>query len=337
MAPSYIRAATTLAAAVCLTLGANACSHDSTSSDSGRAVGADTALRIPMNVYSRTLPYLQDMIRGVQDVARKDGHTTVDVTYGQTDPQLQYDQLENALSTSPNGMIIVPVDPSALIPVIQQAATNGVPVVTMANDLDEAGHQFQTAHVGQEYVDIGRQKAQYIVDKLGGHGTVGYVHGIRGLTFSEKQAQGAMEVFAKNPGITVINGPYAGELSSDAGLTATENVLTANPGVNALYFDNDDIALGGILAVQQRGRPMDGIVIIGTDGGAPALDAVGAKTLDMTISLCGYATGRTGAQVLIDYLRNGTKPKNRLVPVKAMEITSDNLADARSKIMSGDC
>ena len=234
-------------------------------------------------------------------------------------------------------MIVVPVNASALIPVIQQAATNGVPVVTMANDLDEAGHQFQTAHVGQEYVDIGRQKAQFIIDKLGGKGTVGYIHGIRGLTFSEKQAEGAMEVFKKNPGITLVDGPYAGEFSSAAGLTATENLLTANPGVNALYFDNDDIALGGIQAVQQRGRPMDDIIIIGTDGGAPALDAVGAKTLDMTISLCGYATGHTGAQLLIDNLRNGTKPKDRFVPIDALVITSDNLADAKQKIASGQC
>ena len=338
MTPARIaRAATALASAVLLTVGLGACSQDTGAGDAGGAAGADSELKLAMNVYSRTLPYFQDMIRGVQDVARDDGHTTVDVTYGDTNPQLQYDQLENALSTSPNGLLIVPVNPSALIPVIQQAANNGVPVVTMANDIDEEGHQSQLAHVGQEYVDLGRQKAQYVIDALGGRGTVAYVHGIRGLTFSELQAQGAMEVFAKNPGITLIDGPYAGQFSSDAGLTATENVLTANPDVNALYFDNDDIALGGIQAVQQRNRPMDSIVIIGTDGGAPALEAIGAKTMDMTISLCGYATGRQGAQALIDYLRDGTKPNNRFVEVDALTITSENLADAQTKIKDGQC
>jgi hypothetical protein len=57
----------------------------------------------------------------------------------------------------------------------------------------------------------------------------------------------------------------------------------------------------------------------------------------MTISLCGYATGRTGAQLLIDDLRNGTKPKDRFVPVNALVITSDNLADVKAKIASGEC
>jgi ABC-type sugar transport system substrate-binding protein len=329
--------AVSLLAAAGLATSLTACSNDAGTGGATETVAADQELRIAMNMYSRTLPYFQDIIRGTEDAATADGHTVIDVTYGQTDPQLQYDQLENALSASPNGLLVAPVDPVALLPVLQQAATNGVPVVTVANDLDEAGHQSQLAHVGQKYVDIGRQKAQFIVDALGGKGTVGYVHGIRGLTFSELQAEGAMEVFKANPGITLIDGPYAGEFSSDAGLTAAENLLTANPDVQALYFDNDDLALGGILAVQQRGRPMDGIVIIGTDGGGPALDAVGAGNLDMTISLCGYATGKLAGTTLIDNLRNGTKPEQRFVTVEGLEITPDSLDDARAKVANGEC
>ncbi|WNG87819.1 sugar ABC transporter substrate-binding protein [Mycobacterium sp. ITM-2016-00317] len=338
MSMSSLSKAATLVATGALFVSLTACSQD-TGAQGGatETVAADQPLRLAMNVYSRTLPYFQDMIRGVQDQAEEDGHTTVDVTYGETNPQQQYDQLENALSTSPNGMLIVPVDPGALLPVIQQASTSGVPVVTLANDIDAAGHQSQLAHAGQEYVEIGRRKAQYIVDALGGQGTVGYVHGIRGLTFSELQSKGAMEVFEANPGITVVDGPYAGEFSSDAGLTATENVLTANPNLDALYYDNDDIALGGIMAVQQRGRAMDDIVIIGTDGGEPALQAVESGTLDMTISLCGYATGRAGASALIANLRDGSKPENRFIEVAGLEITRDNLTDARAKMASGDC
>ncbi|BBX39291.1 sugar ABC transporter substrate-binding protein [Mycobacterium simiae] len=114
-------------------------------------------------------------------------------------------------------------------------------------------------------------------------------------------------------------------------------MLTATPAIDALYFDNDDIALGGILAVQQRGRPIDSIVIIGSDGGEPALNAIAAGTLDMTISLRGYASGRVAATKRIDNLRNGTKPNDRFVPVEALMITKSNLADARAKISAGNC
>lgn len=306
------------------------------SGGSGGATEGGGELTVALNIYSRTLPYFQDMVRGVESVADENG-VTVDLTYGETDPQLQYDQVENALSNAPDGLLIVPVDPSALIPVIQQASDNGIPVVTLANDIDEEGHEFQLAFVGQEYVDIGRQKAQFIVDALGGQGTVGFVHGIRGLFFTEAQAIGATEVFEENPGITVIDGSYTGEFSSDAGLSTTENLLTANPDIDALYFDNDDIALGGILAAQQRGVAMDDITIIGTDGGAPAIEAIGAGDLDMTISLCGYASGVTGMEVLLANMQDGTEPEDRFVPVDLLTITSENLTEAQSTIDAGDC
>ena len=337
-ATSTPRALWALTAAAGLVVSLAACSNDADANGGGGGGGGggDDDLTLEFNVYSRSLPYFQDMIRGIQDVADEDG-VTVNVTYGETDPELQFSQLENALSSVPDGLMVVPVDASALIPVIQQADSNGVPVVTLANDLAEDGHASQLAHVGAQYVEIGRQKAQYIVDALGGQGTVAYIHGIRGLSFSEEQARGAMEVFEENPGITLIDGPYAGEFSSDAGLTATENVLTGNATVDALYFDNDDIALGGILAVQQRGIAPDDILIIGTDGGAPALEAISAGDLDMTISLCGYATGRQGAQVLIDYVQDGTEPEDRVVPVEVLTITPDNLEASQAQIDAGDC
>lgn len=57
----------------------------------------------------------------------------------------------------------------------------------------------------------------------------------------------------------------------------------------------------------------------------------------MTISLCGYPSGRVAAAKLIDNLRNGTKPNDRFVPVEALMITKSNLADARAKISAGKC
>lgn len=57
----------------------------------------------------------------------------------------------------------------------------------------------------------------------------------------------------------------------------------------------------------------------------------------MTISLCGYASGRVAAAKVIDNLRNGTKPDDRFVPVEALTITKSNLVDARAKISAGKC
>jgi ABC-type sugar transport system substrate-binding protein len=321
-------------AAAALAVSLVGCSSDGGTAGASSDGGED--LTVELNLYSRSLPYFQDVVAGAQERAEAEG-VTLNVTYGETDPQLQYDQIQNALSQSPDGVIVVPVDPAALVPVFQSASDGGIPVLTAVNDIDEDGWPYVIGHVGKEYSDIGREKAQYLVDTLGGQGTVAMIHGIRGLLFSELQAQGAMEVFAENPGITVIDGPYTGEFSSDAGLAAAENVLTANPDVDALYFDNDDIALGGVLAAQQRNIAMEDIVIIGTDGGEPARQAVANGELDMTITLCGVATGKKALDTLIAYVREGEKPAERFTDVESQLITADTYDDVEALIAAGDC
>ncbi|SFL39135.1 sugar ABC transporter substrate-binding protein [Geodermatophilus ruber] len=320
-------------AAAGLALSLAACSGGGGEASAG---GGDDPMTVEVNVYSRSLPYFQDFVAGAQERAEAEG-VTLNVTYGETDPQLQYDQVQNALTKSPDGVIVVPVDPAALVPVFQQASDGGLPVLTAVNDIEEDGWPYVVGHVGKEYFEVGREKAQYIVDALGGQGTVAMIHGIRGLLFSELQGQGAMEVFAENPGITVIDGPYTGEFSSDAGLAAAENVLTANPDVDALYFDNDDIALGGVLAAQQRGIAMEDIVIIGTDGGEPARQAVANGELDMTITLCGVATGKLAMDTLVAFVRDGQKPDERFVDVPSQLITTESYEDVEALIAAGDC
>jgi ABC-type sugar transport system substrate-binding protein len=302
---------------------------------SGGSASADEPLTIELNVYSRALPYYQDLVAGAQKEAEAEG-ITLNVTYGKTDPQLQFDQVENALTSSPDGMIVAPIDQVALIPVFQQGSENGVPMVTVGDNLAEDGRQYQLTFVGTEYEAVGEQKAQFIIDALGGQGTVAVLHGIRGLHFTEGQWEGALPLFEKNPGITLVDGGYTGQFTTDAGLAATENLLTANPDLDAIYFDNDDLALGGILALQQRGVSLADIVVIGTDGGKPAREAVAGGDLDMTVSVCGYATGVQAVKVLVGHLRDGETPDEH-TKTDTLTVTADTAAAAEEVIARGEC
>jgi ABC-type sugar transport system substrate-binding protein len=307
-------------------------------STGAKGAGDGTGKRrlIVVNMYSRALPYFQQIAAGAEEEGKKFGWN-VEVTWGKTDPQLQFNQLQNAVTKQPDGGIVAPVDQEALIPAFQQAKTAGTKLVTVADDIAAKGQQNELAFVGVEYPELGKKKAQWIVDKLGGKGTVAVIHGIRGLHFSEAQFEGAKSVFDANPGIKLINGPYAGEFSADAGLKAAENVLAANPNVDALYFDNDDIALGGILAAKARNIPMNKIIIIGTDGGKPARDAVKAGDLDFTISLCGYATGVRAMDVLKDKLDSNKNPDQHVVPVPVLDFTPQTVDENNKQVDEKKC
>lgn len=307
----------------------------SAATDSSGGSGDGSKL-IVVNLYSQALPYFQDIAAGVTDAATAAGYTP-EVVFGQTDPALQFTQIQNAISKAPAGIIVAPIDQQSLIPVFKEGKAAGVQMVTVADNLAAEGVDQQLAYVGIEYEDIGAMKAQKIVDAIGGKGKVGVVHGIRGLHFSEAQWTGAKAVFDQYPEIELVDVGYAGGFSTDLGLEKAENILTQSPDVAAIYFDNDDLALGGILAAKARSIPMDQIFIVGADGGQPARDAARAGELDYSISFCGYATGVMATEVIIAKVAEGKDPSGPTVPIAIVEFTPDTVGDLEAKVADKSC
>jgi ABC-type sugar transport system substrate-binding protein len=321
------------AAAACLCAGVIAgCGSDD--GGGGGSSGKDKGT-IAFNLAGRQIPYYRDLAAGMKAEAEKQGWTLKE-TFGDQRVPTQLQQIENLITTRPDALVIGPIDQEALIPAYQKAYQQKIPIATVSDNIGDEGVQFQLAYVGHLYEKLGEQKAQWIVDALGGNGKVGIIHAIRGGNFTEEQNKGAQRVFAENPDIEVIDGPYVGDFTADVGLSGTENLLAREPDLDAIFYDNDDIALGGIEAVQARGIKPDDIIIAGTDGGAPALEAVKKGDLDVTFSLCGYAQGAEAIRTLIDYVKDGTKPPAD-VETPQVVFTTDNIDEKLASLTREEC
>jgi ABC-type sugar transport system substrate-binding protein len=301
-----------------------ACGGSSDSGSGGSGGGGEASgsksHTIYLNQYSQEIQYFRDKYDGVMATAKERGWK-VDSEYGNGTPEQQIQQVQNALTKHPDAIVVTPIDQKSLEPVLRQAKAQNIPVFTVGGNV--ATEDLYVSFIATSNLDLGKQKAQYVVDQLKGQGTVGIVHGIRGLTFSEDQSKGYLEVLKQSPGIKVVDGGYAGGFSSDLGLQRTQNMFTANPKLDAIIFDNDDLALGGIQAAEQRKIPADQILMIGTDGGGAALKAVEKGDLDMTVSLCGFAQGIQILDVVGNYLDKKEDP-GKLVVSKTDAFTPEN-------------
>ena len=314
-------------AVIALAGGLAACGDDD--DDGG---GSGEAKSVYLNAYAQEIPYFRDWQEGAAAEAEKLGWTT-DAEFGNTTPEQQVQQVENAIVKQPDAIVITPIDEESITPALRQAKDQGIAVITVGATTGDSS--IPTSFVARDNTQIGRDKAQFMVDQLGGKGKVGIIHGIRGLTFSEDQADGYEEVLSENPDIEVVDGPYAGGFTADLGLDTTNNLLTANPDLDGIIYDNDDLALGGVEAVKQRGINLDDFVIVGTDGGDAALDAVEKGDIDMTISLCGYREGASAIDTLNTFYEDG-EVDNRIVS-HVEEFTTDNAADKRAELTPQDC
>lgn len=311
--------------ALVLTFGLAACGGDDSTTS------AD-AKNIYLNAYAQEIQYFRDWQDGA--TANADGlGWSVESEFGNVTPEQQVQQIENALVKQPDAILVTPLDQESLSPVLQQATDQGVAVITVgANVADPNAY---VSFVARDNVELGREKAQYVVDQLGGEGTVGIVRGIRGLSFSEESAEGYAEVLDAEPGIEVVDAGFAGGFSGDLGLQQTENLLTRNADVDAIIYDNDDLALGGVEALKSRNIQPDDVLIVGTDGGDVALDAVAKGDIDMTISLCGYREGIQAIDTLNTYFEEGSV-SDRVISETEM-FTTENVKAKQAELTPEDC
>lgn len=272
--------------------------------------------------YAGTIPFLLEIQDGINAKAAELG-VEIDFAAANFDLAQEIDLMDNAVARGVDGIIMAPLDREALIPPTRRASEAGIPVVTVGDELASDGRQYVLSFVGQIYKDMAIEKAKWLVSKMGPEGTVLIVHGPRGLDFIESQREGYEEVFSQYPGITVIEGNY-GNISSEVGLETTQNLLSAHPNPDAIWFDNDDLALGGLKAMRERGIEPGSVVTVSSDGTLPALEAIRSGELGYTAASRPNLLGQASVQALYDYLVNGITPEHSiLVPI--LEITIGNV------------
>jgi ribose transport system substrate-binding protein len=140
-------------------------------------------------------------------------------------------------------------------------------------------------------VVIGSLGAEWVASQLGGKGNVVVLEGIPGAASSEDRKKGAAKVFPKYSGIKIVSQQTA-EYDRAKALHVMENILQAQPKIDAVYCFNDEMAMGAMSAVKAAKRT--GIMITGMDANKDAVEAVKKGDLTMTIALPPYDIGRMG-------------------------------------------
>lgn len=118
---------------------------------------------------------------------------------------------------------------------------------------------------------------KFIADTLKGKGKIVQIMGPAGSDWTKARLIGFNQAMAENPGIEVVGSADGGYLR-DKGLSAAQDLLTRHPDINAIYGENEDMALGASQAVDAAGLKQwdgsQGIVIVGADGLLSGMDAI---------------------------------------------------------------
>lgn len=228
----------------------------------------------------------------------------------QDSAETQASQVEDFIVRGVDLLIINPVDSDAIGTSVVACNTEGIPVITVTR-ASNAGEVVQ--HLDIDNREAGRLDAEQLIVDLGGKGKVAVLEGIAGSSSAIERNEGFVAAL-EGTEIEIVASLTA-NYAREEGASVTEDILQANPELDAIYAHNDEMALGAVRAVAAAGRS-DEIRIYGIDATDDALVAVENGEMAATVQQQPALQIETALENAIAYLEGGELEPLVCIPLK---------------------
>lgn len=194
----------------------------------------------------------------------------------QNDPAKEIANVEDLLSRGVAAILINPTDSDAVGNAIKMANRENVPVIT----LDRGANRGDVvSHIASDNIAGGKMAGEFIMEKLGKKGNVVELEGIPGTSAARDRGKGFNSAI-EGSAVKVV-ARQAADFDRTKGLNVMENILQAQPAIDAVFAHNDEMALGALKAIQGTDRK---ILVVGFDATDDAVKAVKDGELAATVA-----------------------------------------------------
>lgn len=204
--------------------------------------------------------YFQQYLNGTrQQVEALGGELAVFDAQG--DNATQASQLDQAIASSPDGIIVRHGFPDTLCPGVNKAIEAGIPVIIYDVEIQEcAPDAIQTQQSDIEMASLVLDK---MVEDVGSDVNVGYVN-VAGIAPLDRRDGVWQEYKAENNWTELFKtGTYTNSSATDTA-PMVSNALKANPDVAAIYAPYDELTKGTLSALEQNPDLTD-VLVYGAD------------------------------------------------------------------------
>jgi ribose transport system substrate-binding protein len=293
------------------------------------AVGTPAVPGEPLEITLLTtyagLPFYTAMLCGALDAAEELGGNIAVTSEGPPHGMNVSEQLPiltAVINARPDGIILVPSDPRALVAVVEGAMADGLPIVTADAALEQ---EVAVAHFGADNKAGGKLAAEELLRLIGdASGSVLVLDNKPGLPVTNQRAEGFIEVIKANPNLKLLETQYNTD-DPNKSATQVQAALQANPDLIGVFATAEAGAMGATAGLQ--GMPADQVKVVAYDAGPTLVRALRDGVLDALIAQGSYGQGHDALTALVTYIRTGEKPSEYTNLVPNVVVTADNLSD----------
>ena len=263
----------------------------------GGGAGGDVTIGVSWNNYN------EERWAKWDEPAIQQGIETCGATYISADAgssaEQQLADVENLISQGANALLILAQDTEAIVPAVQSALEQGIPVVAYDRLIEDPG----ALYVSFDNVEVGRLQAQAVYDQVP-KGNYVFIKGNSADPNADFVHSGQLEVLqdAIDAGdIVNVGESYTDNWDPAVAQTNMEQFLTENDNdVQAVVASNDGTAGGAVAALEAQGLAGQ-VAVSGQDGDLAALNRVALGTQTVSVwkdaRLLGVAAGEAACEL----------------------------------------
>jgi galactofuranose transport system substrate-binding protein len=212
--------------------------------------------------------------QSIRDEAAKLGITNLQVTNADSKFSKQIADVEQMIDSGVQLLVIAPLNSDGWDPVFQKAAAKKVPIVTIDRKINAKHCTDYLTFIGSDFYEQGKRAAQKMAKALDNKGTVAILLGAPGNNVTTQRTAGFKDEIAKVAPNIKIDFEQTGNFSREEGQKVAENLIQSKPGINGIYAENDEMALGAVTALKGAGKKAGDVKIVSIDGTRGAVQGI---------------------------------------------------------------
>ena len=237
----------------------------------------------------------------------------------------QNSAIEDYIAQKVDGIVLVAIDVNGVKPAVTAAKNAGIPVVAIDARIPDGDN---AAFIGVDNKgageQIGKYFANYAKNTMGGSAKVGIVGALN--SFIQNQRLDGFKAAAGASGAKFLD-TVDGQNIQDVALTAAENLMTANPDMNALYATGEPALVGAISAVTSQ-QATGKVKVFGWDLTAQAIKGIDEGWIVAVVQQDPFQEGVAGVETVLK-IKKGEKVDPSIdIPITI--VTKENVDKFRS-------
>ena len=293
---------------------------------------ASTGLTVAVIPKGTSHVYWQSVHAGAVKAARELGVSVVwRGPLREDDRDAQVSEVEGFVSRGISGIVLAPLDDSALVSPVRSAVRAKIPVVIIDSGLK-----------GDDYVSFvatdnhkgGRLGGEHLAALLRGKGKVVLLRYTEGSDSTNKREEGFLEAMKASPGIEVVSSNQYGGTDVEGAYKKSESLLSVHKtaggalGVDGIFCPNESTTLAMLRVLQANGWA-GRVRFVGFDSSDNLVKALAEGQIDGLVVQDPVRMGYLGVTTMVAHIKG--QPVEKRIDTGVQVATRENMQEPAMK------